>query len=80
MTKANKLMNEQESEQWMPMRQAAKRLGITPNKISRLAEKGKIKTRRTPLDERVRLVDLNELKALFESAPPVVRDDGKGET
>jgi transposase len=63
------------SEEWMSMRQAAKRLGVSPNKISRLAEKQKIKTRSTPLDERVRLVDLNELKALFADAPVVVKDE-----
>jgi sensor domain CHASE-containing protein len=57
------------------MRQAAKRLGVSPNKISRLAEKNRIKTRDNPLDERVRLVDFNELEALFASAPVVVKDD-----
>jgi hypothetical protein len=62
------------TEQWMSMRTAARRLGVSPNKISRLASKGRIKTRENPLDERVRLVDYNELKALFESAPHVVTD------
>ena len=71
------------NEQWMSMRTAARRLGVSPNKISRLASKGKITTRENPLDERVRLVDFNELKTLFESAPQVVtdkevaRDEGK---
>jgi hypothetical protein len=67
--------NKQMDEQWMPMRQAAKRLGVSPNKISRLAEKQKIKTRETPLNERVRLVDLNELKALFASAPVIYQGE-----
>jgi hypothetical protein len=62
------------TEQWMSMRTAARRLGVSPNKISRLASKGRITTRENPLDERVRLVDYNELKALFESAPQVVTD------
>ncbi len=61
--------------QWMSMRQAAKRLGVSPNKISRLAEKNRIKTRDNPLDERVRLVDFSELQALFASAPVVVKDN-----
>ncbi len=61
--------------QWMSMRQAAKRLGVSPNKISRLAEKKRITTRDNPLDERVRLVDFNELQALFASAPTVVKDE-----
>jgi len=60
------------SEQWMSMRAAAKRLGVSPNKISRLAAKGKITTRDNPLDERVHLVDFTELKALFDSAPKVI--------
>jgi hypothetical protein len=70
-TKVNKQMSE---PQWMSMRQAAKRLGVSPNKISRLAEKNRIKTRDNPLDERVRLVDFNELQALFASAPVVIKD------
>ena len=68
-------------EQWMSMRTAAKRLGVSTNKISRLASKGRITTRDNPLDERMRLVDFNELRALFESAPKVITDEkenGKG--
>lgn len=69
-------MSEQvQDPQWMSMRQAAKQLGVSTNKISRLAERNRIKTRETPLDERVKLVDLNELRALFASAPPVVKAD-----
>jgi hypothetical protein len=69
-------MSEQATEpQWMSMRQAAKRLKVSPNKISRLAEKNRIKTRNNPLDERVRLVDFVELEALFASAPVVVKAD-----
>ena len=62
-------------EQWMSMRTAAKRLGVSANKISRLASKGRITTRDNPLDERMRLVDFNELRALFESAPKVITDE-----
>jgi hypothetical protein len=62
------------AEQWMSMRTAAKRLNVSPNKISRLASKGRIKTRDNPLDERMRLVDFNELKMFFESAPKVITD------
>jgi hypothetical protein len=67
-------MNTQMDEQWMTMRSAARSLGVSPNKISRLAAKGRIKTRDNPLDERVKLVDFNELKILFASAPKVVTD------
>jgi len=62
-------------EQWMSMRTAAKRLGVSANKISRLASKGRITTRDNPLDERMRLVDFNELRTLFESAPKVITDE-----
>lgn len=62
-------------EQWMSMRTAAKRLGVSANKISRLASKGRITTRDNPLDERMRLVDFNELRTLFESAPKVIKDE-----
>ena len=61
-------------EQWMSMRTAARRLHVSPNKISRLASKGRIKTRDNPLDERMRLVDFNELKTFFASAPKVITD------
>jgi len=44
----------------------AERLKVNRNKISRLAGRGSIQTRDNPLDARVRLVDLNEIRALFE--------------
>ena len=57
------------NEQWVTMRAAAATLGVSASKISRLAARGKIRTIDDPLDERVRLVEMNELKALFESSP-----------
>jgi hypothetical protein len=54
------------SEEWVTMQEAANRLRINRNKISRLASRGAIKSRENPLDARVRLVDLNEIRALFE--------------
>jgi predicted GIY-YIG superfamily endonuclease len=60
---------------WVPMRQAAKLLGTSTNKIARLAERQRIKFRNHPFDERARLVDLNELQALFASAPVLVRSE-----
>lgn len=65
-------------ESWVPMRQAAKLLGVSTWKIFRLAQKQKIKTQNTPFDERVRLVNMDELRALFASAPAVVKsEDGE---
>lgn len=59
-------------EEWVSMREAAARLKaegfkISPNKVSRLASRDKIRTQEDPLDERVRLVELNELRALFSN-------------
>jgi hypothetical protein len=53
------------SEEWVTMTEAADRLKVKRNKISRLASRGVIQTRENPLDARVRLVDINELRALF---------------
>lgn len=59
-------------EEWVSMREAAARLKaegfkISPNKVSRLASRDKIRTQEDPLDERVRLVELNELRTLFSN-------------
>ncbi len=59
-------------EEWVSMREAATRLKaeglkISPNKVSRLASRDKIRTQEDPLDERVKLVELNELRALFSN-------------
>jgi hypothetical protein len=70
------------------MREAAARLKaegfkISPNKVSRLASRDKIRTQEDPLDERVRLVELNELRALFSNRlrnPVDIDDDDDDET
>jgi len=38
---------------------------VSPNTISRLANRGTIQTKDDPIDARVRLVDLDELRRLF---------------
>jgi hypothetical protein len=63
------------SEEWVTMTEAADRLKVKRNKISRLASRGVIQTRDNPLDARVRLVDLNELRALFEKYGGRMGDD-----
>lgn len=65
------------SEEWVTMQEAANRLRINRNKISRLANRGAIQTRENPLDARVRLVDLNEIRALFEKYGSRLGDDGE---
>lgn len=51
--------------QWVSMKDAAHVLNVPQSKLSQLAKKGKITTREDPTDERVRLVDLDELKLMF---------------
>jgi len=53
------------TEQWIPLTDAARRVGVSQAKISRMVKLGKIKTKKNPKDERQTLVDLNELNKLF---------------
>ncbi len=50
------------AEQWVTMKVAAKRLGISANKVSRWANKGLLQTKPNPYDRRSRLVNLVELE------------------
>lgn len=58
----------QVNEEWVTMREAATRLKVTPSKLSRLAKSGKIRTKGDSVDERVTLVEFNEVRALLESS------------
>jgi len=55
------------SEEWVTMTEAARRLKVRVNKISRLANRGRIQTKENPLDERVRLVNFDEVHTLFDT-------------
>lgn len=57
--------NEEVQEEWIPMSEAARRLRTTVNKISRMADKGKIQTQKDPYDDRVKLVNYAELYQIF---------------
>jgi hypothetical protein len=63
------------SEEWVTMQAAANRLKINRDQISRLASRWAIQTRANPLDARVRLVDLNEIQALYEKYGSRLGDD-----
>ena len=63
------------NEEWVTIQEAAKRLKVGRNKISRLISRGVIKTKDNPLDARVKLVDLNELRAIFEQFGPRMGDE-----
>jgi hypothetical protein len=68
------------SEEWVTMTEAANRLGVKRNKISRLASRGVIQTKDNPLDARVRLVNFEELRALFNQYGPRMGDDKDDES
>lgn len=58
------------NEEWVPLTEAAFQLrtegfDVSVSKLSRMARDNKIKTERDPLDERVKLVELNQLRQLF---------------
>ncbi len=55
------------NEEWVTMQEAARRLKVGRNKISRLVSRGVIQTKENPLDARVRLVNLNEVRTIFET-------------
>ena len=55
-------------EEWVTMSEAANRLGVSVSQISRLAQRGEIKAEADRLNKRVKLVDFNEVRRLFEQS------------
>jgi DNA-binding MarR family transcriptional regulator len=55
-----------EPKQWVPMKEAAQTLKIDKSKISRWAAQGVIQTQKSPIDRRVRLVNIAEIRSLIE--------------
>ncbi len=55
------------SEEWITIQEAARRLNVRRAKISRLVSRGIIKTKDNPLDARVTLVDLEEVRTIFNT-------------
>lgn len=53
------------AENWVPLVEAARRVGISPSKLSGMVAKGEVKKKDDPKDKRKVLVDLNELNRLF---------------
>lgn len=69
---------------WVPMREAAAILKaegfkVSPNTISRLANRGTIQAKDDPVDARVRLVDLDELRRLFTYRRSEITDEDENE-
>jgi hypothetical protein len=71
---------------WVSITDASKELGIPHIKISRMARKGEIKSESNPLNARVRLVDLDELRELVNKRdqllgkPPTQAEDTPNQT
>lgn len=55
------------SAEWVTIQEAAKRLNVRRAKISRLVSRGVIQTKDNPLDARVTLVDLEEVRTIFNT-------------
>lgn len=53
------------TEQWIPLSEAARRVGVSQAKLSRMVKLGQLKTKKNPKDERQTLVDLNQLQSIF---------------
>ncbi len=53
---------------WVPLSTAAKRVGVSQSKLSRMVKLGQIESRKNPRDERQTLVNIVELQRRFN--PP----------
>ncbi len=54
------------NEQWLPMKEIAAMLNISYDKLGRLVRRKEIRVKYEPLDQRVKLVELNEVKRMFK--------------
>ena len=50
---------------WLPLTEAAREIGISSAKLSGLVKKGRVEARKDPYDERVTLVNMAQLRAMF---------------
>jgi hypothetical protein len=50
---------------WKPLTEAAKEIGVSFSKISRLVRQGRVPSRKDPRDERLTLVDMEALRKIF---------------
>ncbi len=53
------------TENWIELTKAAQRVGVSQAKLSTMAKRGEIKTKKDPKDRRKTYVDLNELNRIF---------------
>lgn len=59
-------MPTKKEEEWVSLSDAARELKTTVQKLSRMAMAGEIKSKRPARDKRLVLVDMVELRRLFE--------------
>ena len=64
------------SEEWVTIQEAARRLKVGRNQISRLVSRRVIQTKDNPLDARVTLVNFEEVRAIFDTYGNRKDDDG----
>jgi hypothetical protein len=53
------------TDTWVTMREASQELGVSPSKISRLAAIKAIEVRSDEIDRRIKLVNLEQVKAIL---------------
>ena len=81
MTRVRMGLNMVNNEEWVNMKDAVQRLkseniDFGRNKLSSLSNNGIIQTQENPLDARVRLVNLVEIRALFAKYGNSLGDNG----
>ena len=52
---------------WTRLSDAAREVGVSQAKLSRLVKNGKLAHEKSPFDERVTLVDIDEVRRMFPS-------------
>ena len=56
---------EGEQEQWVRMTEAARLLQVPHSRLSTLVKRGTVQSKKDPLDTRLTLVNMTELRKLF---------------
>lgn len=64
-----------EAGEWITASQAARMLGVSLNKVSRMIKRGALETRAHPLDARIRLVRLSQVRQMLKDIEEI---EGKG--
>lgn len=54
------------THEWVPLTEAADKIGVKYSKLSRWVKHGRIESRKNPFDERQTLVDIVELRRIFK--------------